>query len=131
MTILTAIVIDEFLTVIGDGFVLVGFGKEGQELAADAQVAACQLAELAAQAAMRLRCLAGAFKQVRLGRVIGRKICLARDDMVKRCRCGNLLGVIETLAGLAEIIGGLGLHRSIPSRRNSCMNPVRSRYASV
>src|SRR5271169_6182012 len=78
---------------------------------------------------MRLRRLAGALEDVRLGGVIGPKVCLARDDVVKRHQCRDLLGLVETLTGLAEIVGGLGLHRSIPSCRRSCMNPVRSRYA--
>jgi hypothetical protein len=49
--------------VIGDGFVLVGFGEEGEELAGDAGVIARQPAELTAQAAMCLGRLAGALKR--------------------------------------------------------------------
>ena len=76
-------------TIIRDRFVLIGFGKEGQELPIDGRVAPRQPAELAAQAAMRLRGLAGAFEKVRLGGVIGRKVNLART-----MRCSDVAAAI-------------------------------------
>jgi hypothetical protein len=51
---------------------------------------------------MRLGGLAGAFKKVRLGRVIGGKVSLARNDVMTRRRRRDLPGVVETLAGLAR-----------------------------
>src|ERR1700733_11817536 len=78
---------------------------------------------------MRLRGLAGVLEYVRCRGMIGREVRFARNDVVERHQRRNLLCFVETLAGLAEIVGGLGLQRSIPSCRRSCINPVRSRYA--
>jgi hypothetical protein len=76
---------------------------------------------------MRLHRLAGPLEYIRGGGVIGRKVSFARNNVVQRRQRRDLLCLIETPAGLAEVVGGLGRHRSIPSRRKSCMKAVRSR----
>lgn len=59
---------------------------------------------------------------------IYRQLNVAFTGCNMRQRQGSdLLGVGERGAGLRQIVGSLGLHRSRPSLRNSCMKPVRSR----
>lgn len=75
---------------------------------------------------MRFGDLAGVFENVSLSGVEHREIGFAGGDM-RQGQGRNLLGAGKCSAGFGKIIRGLGLHRSRPSFRSSCMKPVRSR----
>ena len=55
--------------------------------------------------------------------VVDRASCHPREIVAD-----GSLRVIEFDAGSLEVGLGLGTYRSTPSRRNSCISPVRSRY---
>lgn len=69
--------------------------------------------------------LAGAVKNVGLGRVIPGEICFAGSNM-GHGKGEECLRIGEALASCAEKVAHFGCHSSNPSHRISCMSAVRS-----
>jgi len=75
---------------------------------------------------MGFRDFAGALDDEGFGRVKRRIVSRPCRDF-RNVNGRDLAGVIQIVARFVEVVFGFRRHRSRPSRRNSCINPVRSR----
>jgi len=109
-----------------DFLVFVGLRQEGQQRPFSARRVFQQAREFASHARMGLCDFTRALDDKRFRRM-KRGIVRGSGRDLRKWKAGNLSGVAEILTRLVEIIFGFRRHRSRPSRRTSCISPVRSR----
>ncbi len=114
-------------SVVANFLVFVGLPQKFEQLLFNARRVFQQPRKFGADAGMRLCDFAGVFDDEGFGRMKCGIVRRARRDPGKGNGGDDFSGVVEIVARSGEIIFSFRLHRSRPSRRSSCISPVRSR----
>ncbi len=113
-------------SVVANFLVFVGLPQKFEQLLFNARRVFQQPRKFGADAGMRLCDFAGVFDDEGFGRMECGIVRRSRCDL-RKGNAGDLSGVVQIVVRFVEIIFGFRLHRSRPSRRSSCISPVRSR----
>ncbi len=110
--------------VIRNGFELVGATKKRSKVCIDTEVVPRVPGKLAVHALVRLEDTVFALEDQSLRRMISREICGTAGG-VGIADAKDRFGLFQKLPRLLEKSFRLGLHKSRPSRRISCINGMR------